>query len=299
MVLGASVLGGPAGVVLPWVALGVLIGGFVWLARKNRDRQRLAAGVEHVGELSARRHHAAALRQAWMMLPRAVRLPGLHVRLVTIMGQALAGVRRYDAALRCYDDAIRDLQPGHPIAIQLHIAKAQAQLHTEHLSDADDTLRRLRGTADVDGKGQGHPVSAAYATAKLLQAVKTHHYSDAIEEGGRDGEAWLERLRPLGVEAGYGYGMLTLCFAELASRAEDQEQREGWWEAARRWWGRATLLMPRQAIMYRVPELRRWVEDGGELRAAETANPLAGGAGAGMQGVTPRSGVGVKSERSE
>lgn len=288
----AGFIDGPGATLLPWLALGAMVTGFVWLGRRNRDRLRLAAGVEHVSELIARRHHASALRQAWMMLPATVRLPALHVRLVAAMGQALAGVRRYNAALRCYDDVVGDLQSDHPITAQIHIARALAQLHTEHLSDADDTLRRLRGSVDIEGH---HPTAAAYATARLLQAIKTHHYADALDDladsSTLNDDPWLKRLRPLGVEAGYAYGMLTLCYAELASRAEP-DAAGGLWSAARRWWGRATLLLSGAAVTYRLPELRRWVEPGGELHDAATPNPFP------PRGPTPAGATGLMSPAS-
>src|SRR5690606_19761282 len=126
-----------------------------------------------------------------------------------------------------YDYLIDRLVPDDPAAVQFQVLRSLAQLSAERLTDADDTLRRLRG---VIGRYQNTPVGAAYRLAQLLQQVRTHHYQQAIDES----DTLVDALRPLGVQAGYGHALMALAHQQLAKHTQQVAPDD-----VQRWWYRA------------------------------------------------------------
>ncbi|MEM6554001.1 MAG: hypothetical protein AAF750_17940, partial [Planctomycetota bacterium] len=119
----------------------------------------------------------------------------------------------------------------------------------DRLGDADEELRRVRGVVEGFGEVGGgasqatalraeerERLAAGYAYAGLVQDVVTHHFAEAVERG----DGLVERLRPMGMEAGYGYGLMALCHWKVGDEA-----------GARRWWTRAVLLVPGEALVGR------------------------------------------------
>ena len=117
------------------------------------------------------------------------------------------------------------------------------------LADAHDTLQRLRGVVD---SFPDTTISAAYGLTRLAQQSKTYHWSEAVESA-----VDIRRtLRPLGVEAGFGYGLLALAYHHMAQRDDSRAARQ-----CRLWWLRAKTLVPQEGLIDRFPELWALVED--------------------------------------
>lgn len=234
MVVVVLVVPGWPGLIIPWVGLAGLLA--FSLGRQRRHRQ-IEAGVQRVQELAQLECHESVLDRAWRMLPRLVRHPALYLRSVALLADSLLRVRAFEAATTCYQRLLKQLPEQHPAAIQLRIHHAFAALGMDHLADADDALRKVRGQLDSYA---GTSLEATYHLARLFQHVRTHHFADALETA----PDMIAHLRPLGVEAGYGHGLLALCFRE-SDEAEE----------ARTWWHRATTLLPESALVQRFPEL--------------------------------------------
>lgn len=232
--------GGLLAMLLPWLSVMVLLAVLSYRVRQARE---LEAQTTQTQELALLRHFPQALRSAWRLLPRLVHNPLLHARIVALMAHCLDQVKQYEAAMTGYDYLIRHLPDDNPGVVQIRVQRAVAALQSDHLTDADDTLRRLRGVID---RYKGSAASAGYRLAQLLQQVRTHHFADAVAENGD----LLDALRPLGVEAGYGHALLALAYHAAPNLDAGEASR-----AAKLWWRRATLLLPEATLIDRFPEL--------------------------------------------
>jgi tetratricopeptide (TPR) repeat protein len=236
----ALIAGGPGGWLLPWLGF---LGLIVYGGRRLRKVRSLEARLNRAQELATLRHHRAALRAGWNLIRDTQAHPPLQHRAVVAVVQCLDEVGAHDAAIVGYDRLLDDLPPEHPGAAYLQTHRAIAALFTDRLSDADETLRRLRGPVE---ELPGSPTRAAYRFAKLFQAVRTAHYAEGIAES----DGLVEALRPLGIDAGYGHALRSWCH-----RRRDDAQLDDAAEA-QRWWQRAVTLVPAAALRQRFPELR-------------------------------------------
>lgn len=246
-VLAASLLlaNYPVLALLPWV--GLLVFMVVMAGRVQRNRL-LHARVTRAWELALLREYREALRRAWTLLPLVSDQPELHGRCVAVIAHALDELSAYESATVAFDYLLERLPAEHPLAVRVRLQYAAAQVAQGYLADADDALRKLRPVAEERPNSQ---ISASYALARLIQDVKTGHFSEAVEHAGQT----AEQLRPLGVEAGYGHGLLAYCCDQIASHLQDPEDAERHRDAAARWWRSATLLIPPAALAYRFHEL--------------------------------------------
>jgi len=231
-----------ASIVLPVLVLAAMVVGL-------NLRVRLLRRVEHeatrIQELTALHRSRDALARGWRLLPRLRRLPEAHGRTVTAIAACLDRVKAYDSAIAAYDYVLSILPANHPMAVQLVIQRAMAQLMSDRLTDADDALRRIRGGLD---RYEHTPIAAAYRLAGLVQQVVTHHFADAVDES----QGLMESLRPLGVDAGFGYALMSLShFMADPSGADASDS------AARTWWARATVLLSPSVLIGQFDDLAR------------------------------------------
>ncbi len=169
----------------------------LWRRRWERGLQSASHGQAQ--ELASVRHWSQSLRIAWRSLPSLEQLSGTPTaRTIAVMAHDLDQLKAYESAITAYDFLIDHLPAQHVGSIQFRIQRALAQFALDRLTDADQTLRRLRGQIE---NYRGTPAAALYRLAMLVQEVRTNHYADAI--AGADN--LLDELRPLGVESGYGY----------------------------------------------------------------------------------------------
>jgi hypothetical protein len=209
--------------------------------------RELEGRCQQAQELLMNKQHARALRLAWRLIPRTQSLPHLHARATVVMAHSLDQVLASDAAIVVYDFLVQRMADDHPAVTQFRARRAVAQFLCDRLLDGDVSIRRLR--ADVNEST--HPAAlAAIRLAELLQRVRTHHFADALEvEPGL-----LQDLRPLGLEAGYGYGLIALCHVKQLGAA-DPALAARHASLARKWWADATLLLPASVLTRRLPEL--------------------------------------------
>ncbi len=234
----------PLSGLLPWVAL-------AWLFGHTSFRTRRAFAIEtqvrRTQEIAMLRRYPEALRRGWRQLPKTVPAPMLHGQTVAMIAHCLDTMGCYDAAIVGYDYLLEHLPPGQPITVHLGVSRAAAALGAERLSDADDSIRRLRGPVEPF---ENSPISAAYRLAKLTQQVRTHHFAEGVEES----QGLVEALRPLGVEAGYGHALMALCHYHCPAPALDIDPNAPH-QSAKSWWDQATLLLPPGSLLHRFPEL--------------------------------------------
>ena len=225
---------------VPVVALVGCVAALSWRVRWLRGIEQEASTVQ---ELAVTRHHTTALSRAWRLLPRLRPMPDAHGRTIAAMAACLDRINAHDAAITAYDYLLERLPADVPGAVQLGVRRTLAQLMADRMTDADDALRRLRG---VIGQYAGTPIAAGYRLAGLLQQVRTHHFADAVEES----DGLVEALRPLGVDAGFGYALMALSHfnagLDLAAPPESP---------AAEWWARATLLLSPAALVNRYGQL--------------------------------------------
>lgn len=228
-----------------------VVGVMVYLSSKTRAAAELQDKVARVWELAMIRQYRESLGRAWELLPQCRTSPQLHSRVVTVIAHVLGELRQEEAAEVAYGYLTDRLPGDHPLSLRLRVQRAVAALRSDRLADADESLRKLRGAIE-----QLHEptLSASYQMARLLQDVRTGHYADAVEQA----EDTAQQLKPLGVEAGYGHGLLALCYQQLSLHdpAADNDQRAALARHARTWWDRATLLIPPAALLFRHPDLR-------------------------------------------
>jgi len=239
-------IGGPLSGVLPWAALIWLIGHTTFRTRRIAGLQ---ASVRRTQEIAMLRRHPKALRLGWRLLPQVTPIPQLHGQTIAMIAHCLDTLGQYDAAIVGYDYLLAQLPAGQPITVHIGISRAAASLGAENLSDADDAIRRLRGSVEPFNNT---PISAAYRLALLTQQVRTYHF----EEGVQDSDGLVDALRPLGVDAGYGHALMALCHYHTHINAGDEAPSN----ATRTWWERATLLLPPNTLLKRFPELKPLTE---------------------------------------
>jgi len=241
-VLLAILIPPPIGALLPWLALlGVLIHGSARL-RGLRDLERVANAI---AEQAMLRRYRPALRRAWLVLPRLVRHPSLHGRVVATMAHCLDDLGAHESAMAAYDHLLAGMPDAGPATMHVRISRAIAALRTDHLADGDEALRRSRGAI---GLYLGTPIGGAFRMAQLVQDVRTHHYTDALEFA----PTLVDDLRPLGIEAGFGYALMALCMSN-ARPADPAAAAQV--EPPTRWWSRATTLLPAEQLVREFPEL--------------------------------------------
>lgn len=266
------------GLVAAWMLLGIWLAYSMWTARRRLDLERRSARVQESAML---RRFPQALRETWSLLPQLRTRGDLHGRIVAAMGHSLEQVGAWDAALAAYDFLIRRVPADHPGARPIRMQRVFALLAVDRLADADDELRRLRDVADDPTPSM---LSASLTLAQLWQMVATNHFDDAASLR----ERLVERLRPLGIDAGHGYALMAHAMRQLAWRepspvehdqayrvdhpapaaqADAQEfkqaQQEAQQEAATDaaiWWRRATLLLPPESLVDRMPFLASTAE---------------------------------------
>ena len=229
-------------IMFPVLVLAALLVGLNMRVRLLR-RVEWAAG--QVQELSALRRHGDSLARGWLLLPKLRQLPEAHSRTVAAMTMSLDQVKAYESAAVGYDYLLAMLPEDHPGAVQLSIQRAVAHLMSDRLTDADDALRRIRGTID---RYDQTPIAAGYRLAGLIQQVHTNHFADAVAES----TGLVESLRPLGVDAGFGYALMALsCFMADPSQADASDS------PARSWWARATTLLLPSVLIDRFEPLQQ------------------------------------------
>lgn len=268
MLLGAAVLlafswSNHALTLLIWV---LLVGVFVSTMVRANAIKHVEKQLSNVQEFTLRRNHTQALRVVWKLIPQLRALPQMHAKAVALLAHNLQFVRAYDASAVAFGHVIDKLPEEHPAAIQLRVEQVMTLLASDQLTDADNTLRRLRYVLD---KFPGTVISAGYTLGELYQRVRTNHFQDILDS--RAGVT--ERLRPLGIDAAAGYAMIALaCFHMRQTDAQLLSQ-------ATLWWDRACLLMSPQAMVGRFEELAA-IQRGPDVaaRAADvTGNVTVGG----------------------
>ena len=220
--------------VAPLALLAVVLLPAVIRGAQQRTRQ---ARLKAFSEWALREHDAAALRLGWHLIRRLERVPAFQQQVIATMGVLLQRIGAAESAAVVWDWLIARAPEDAPQTAGWHLRRAMARLACDELADADQDVRRGRRNI-----GQSAELDALLCWAELWQHVATNHDAEALRVGARA----LDRLRPLGVEAACGYGLLALA-AHRAGEAVPGGDAEG----AAEWWRRATLLMPPAAMARR------------------------------------------------
>ena len=231
---------GLVSLVSPVLVLAALL---VGLNVRVRLLRRLERDVGWVQEFTALRHYREAMARGWRLLPQLRRSPETHGRTVAAMAFCLDQLKAYDSAIVAYDYVLDMAPANQPAAVQLVVQRAGAQLMGDRLTDGDDALRRLRGTM---APYEQTPIGAGYRLAALIQQVRTNHFADAVAESAD----LAESLRPLGVDAGFGYALMALSHYMTGSPPNDAPD-----SPAAVWWARATMLLAPSVLIGRFDEL--------------------------------------------
>jgi hypothetical protein len=273
---------GGAALVLPWIVLLAMLAAATLRMRYLRGLERQ---VMRVQELAMLRQPRQTLDEAWNLVPRLATMPEQQARVIALLSSQLAQLKAHESAIAGYDFLADRLPEQHPASYPIRLHRAIAQLACDHLADADSSLRKLRMLDELEGT----PLHAAYRFATLYQCVRTRHFDDAVAMAPR----LLETLRPLGVEAGYGHGLMALSFVKLAEKAAAAQElpaRPGGADplaaaispgdaagehrkCAATWWSRATLLLPVGELVDRFADLDAIAKEPVMAAAARTAMP--------------------------
>lgn len=247
--LALLMLGQPGYALLPLLGL---LGLMAYLSGQARAAAQLQERAVRAWEFAMIRRYREALGQAWDLLPACRTKPQLHGRAVTVIAHVLSELGHDEAADVAYGYLMDRLPPDHPLALRLKLQRAIAVLTSGRLADGDDILRKLRGQTEGSADAS---LAASYRMAKLVQDVETGHYADAIAESDQTEQA----LIPLGIEAGYGYALLALCWYQLAKHAMDSDEatRTKQSQRSQQLWDQATLLIPAAVLVYRYPALEK------------------------------------------
>lgn len=229
-----AIMGGssPLAVLLPWLLVFGLIG---YVLQQRHAFAAAQKSVQRANELTMLRQHEAALRDAWRSLTQLRRYPAFYAQAALLMAANLIATRRFEAALTAHDHLLTAIPPDHPVGQVVSMQRVLALLHEDRLADAEDALRKAEAS-NLHTMGR-----AMSAIGRLYQQLRTNQL-DAIVEAP---EHQPDKLRPLGYDAAYGYGMIA---AAMKQRGRDAD--------AARWWKLATLLMPPATIMNAVHETR-------------------------------------------
>ena len=243
---------GVVGYVLPWVVLFAFI---AYTMATNARQRKLAAAVTRMQDMVTLRHYVPALREAWRLLPQVRMAPPLHGQVVAGLTHAMDQLRLDEQAMAGYEYLLERLPDDHPAAQQIQVQRLFVALRLDQLTDADDLLRRLRRIISDRTDPQ---LKAQFRLAQLAQMIATHHHDDAVELA----DSLVDDLRPLGVEAGYGHGLLALAARLRAERLADEPDRAArLFELSKLAWKRATLLLPAATLAFRFESLREMNSD--------------------------------------
>ena len=257
------------GTLAPWVALG---GVGVAAVRKARQAKRLAAAMQAAEESFRLRRPTEAYLRADRLLPELVHEPGPSAQCVHLMARSLQALGRPDGCLAATAVLLDRLPPNHPARVPVLLHKAVAEFESDRLADGDATLGKLRSSLDLRAAPEepaeapeeeaqegpdrrvGRPLpapdptpldqaAAAFRLARLVQSAMTYHAADAVADAEAAGGP-VACFRPLGIDAGFAYGLLAWCHLKLHDA-----------EAAAEAWARATVLVPAHALVHRFPRL--------------------------------------------
>ena len=242
--------------IIPWLAIAAL---FFFMFLRVKTQRTLEARTNQLQELLLLRKHKDALRIAWMLFPELTQQPALHIRTTSIIAATLVELRCHDAALAVMSYLLQIIPANHPHALQIKINRAIAFLMTHQLADADDALRTMRGQHHQQ---PDNPLTASLNFAELLQAVTTYHWQDgtADNQPGQT-DLWIDRFRPLGMDAAYGYALVALCHIKHAETLQHQDPPPApqtlthAQTIAQHWWHHATTLLQPQHIIHKFPQL--------------------------------------------
>lgn len=235
----------------------VLIGLFVAAMVRARSARQIEKTLANVQEFTLRRNHSQALRVVWQLIPQLDTQPQLHAKAVALLAHNLQQVRASDAAVVAFGQVISKLPEDHPASLQLRVERVMSLLACDQLTDADNSLRRLRYVLD---KFPGTIISAGFCLGELYQQVRTNHFQDLLDNT----TGVMDKLRPLGIDAAPGYAMIALaCFA---MRHTDEKLLA----QATIWWDRASLLQAPEALAGRFEELKAIAQ--GPLAAAKAVD---------------------------
>ena len=227
--------------ILPWLTVGVL---FFGLAARIHRAKQLESRITQIQEWVMLHHWVPALRAAWRLLPSLVTLPSMHGRVVAMIAHCLDQIKSYDAAITAYDYLIDRLPTNDLLSIQLRLHRSISLLVNDQLTDADDALRKIRGHTDA----LNHPgLNATYRLAGIVQQTRTNHWSAAADQANPE---LVDQLRPLGIDAGYGYALVALSHYKVNEPLEQPTT-----DYTAYWWSLATLLLPTSTLVYRFAEL--------------------------------------------
>lgn len=116
------------------------------------------------------------------------------------------------------------------------VGLAEAKLRSEQLTDANTTISRLICR---------HLPQPWQSRVSLLTCLQRLYMGHAHEVVAKSNELWQEFREHLGVEAGYGYGLLAVAL-----------DRGGQAGKALKFWSDATTLIRPERLVQRYPELR-------------------------------------------
>lgn len=230
--------------IIPWL---ILIGVVIFSAFRVKRIRNIQQRVERVGEWTQLGQHQRAVRAIWKLLMITQMMPELHGRLVALMAHNLDRLSSWPAAEVAYDYLITRMPADHPGSVQLQLQRTILQLFNDELTTADNNIRKLRPLATEISDS---PIAATYHYAVLLQHIRTYHFAEAVAENR---EHLVERLRPLGIEAGHGYALLAWSYFQLAQRQPDDENLM---QQAMAWWHKATLLVASDQLLQRQADLK-------------------------------------------
>ena len=235
--------------VLGLLMLLVPLGVVVFLAMRAQRERAIQQRIARLWELAMLRHYRETLRRAWGLLPEVRSNAELHLRCIAVIAHTLDDLAQHESAIVAFDYLIERLPPTHPMALQLRVQRAAALLCDDRLADGDDALRKLRGTIEQLPPG---PIPAGYQLAQLVQDVRTGHF----EHAAQNAQNTAKHLWPLGIDAGFGYGLLAYCQHQNAQRNSDTAAAQQQRDDAKKYWQQATLLIPPAALAHRHHELR-------------------------------------------
>jgi len=219
------------GLVLPWLIVPDFVG---WAAFQKRAVSAAHGRVSRLQELTTLGRHDEAIGDAWRLLPALRGWPELHVHAVWLLGANLASRSAYESALVAYDYLLDLLSEGEGLGELIRLQRVNLLLHDDRLADADDELRVL-SARQRDPMGR-----ALLRIGRLHQQLKTGHFEDADALDDR----LIDQLQPLGMEAGFGYGLAAGIYHSHERQAD-----------AERWYRRATLLIEPDRLVDRFPQL--------------------------------------------
>lgn len=230
------------------VAVAGGVGWSMWRLRQASVRQR---ELRRLHESAMLRRYDTALRKAWELLPDVVEEGGAYASLVLTMGRCLGELKRDDAALVCFDRMLKLTPERHPARPQLEVLRAVSALFDDRLAEADDAIRKLRESAPAGQSAEpGGALAGGAAFARMLQSARTYRVDDLID----DAHATIERLRPMGIDAAFGYALTAWAHSQRADHPRNDDDPATLRDRAAAWWDRATTLLPEAALIHRLPE---------------------------------------------